>query len=100
MIPYKVGKLAPNSTHSTSGLVKYVPDRGYFRAIPSQTEEKFVTSPPPSIVERFSQRWRFFALVGMGDDSCRLKGTPSSVRCGARFHIYFYLIETLAVGVD
>ena len=36
MIPYMVGKLAPNSTHFTRGLVKYVPGRGYFRAVSSQ----------------------------------------------------------------
>ena len=48
-----VGKFAPNSPHSTRGLVKYVPTRGYFRAVPSQNEDKFVTSPPPPpIVER------------------------------------------------
>ena len=47
MIPYMVGKLAPNPTHSTRGLVKYVPGRGYFRAVPSQNGDKIVTSPPP-----------------------------------------------------
>ena len=52
------------------------------------------------VVGRESQRWRFFVLVGMGDDSCGLKGTPSSVRCGVRFYIFFHLIETLAVGVN
>ena len=52
MIPYTVGKLTPNSTHSTRELVKYVPGRGYFRAIPSQNGGIIVTSPPPSIVER------------------------------------------------
>ena len=51
MIPYMVSKLAPNSTHFTRGLVKQVPGRGYFRAVPSQNGDKFVTSPPP-IVER------------------------------------------------
>ena len=29
------------------GLVKYVPDRGYFRDVPSQNGDKYVTSPPP-----------------------------------------------------
>ena len=48
MISYMVGKLAPSSTHSTKGLVKYVPGRGYFRAVPSQNGDKYVTSPPPS----------------------------------------------------
>ena len=52
MIPYMVGKLTPNSTHSTGGLVKYVPAWDYFRAIPSQNEDKIVTSPAPSIVEQ------------------------------------------------
>ena len=49
-----VGKLAPNSLHLTRGLVNYVPDRGYFRAVPSQNGDKLVTSqpPPPPIVER------------------------------------------------
>ena len=47
MIPYMVGKLAPNSSHLTGGLVKSVPGRGYFRAVPSQNGDKYVTSPPP-----------------------------------------------------
>ena len=48
-----VGKLAPNSTHFTRGLVKYIPGRGYFGAVPSQNGDKFVTSSsPPPIVER------------------------------------------------
>ena len=47
MIPYMVGKLAPNSSHLTRGLVKYVPGRGYFRAVPSQNGDKYVTSPAP-----------------------------------------------------
>ena len=53
MILYIVGKLAPKSSHLTRGLVKYVLGRGYFRAVPTQNGEKFVTSPsPPPIVER------------------------------------------------
>ena len=52
MIPYMVGKLAPNSSHLTKGLVKYVPGRGYFRAVSSKNGDNFVTSPPPPIVER------------------------------------------------
>ena len=51
MIPYMVGKLAPNSSHLTRRLVKYVPGRDYFRAVPSQNGEKYVTSPPPPIVD-------------------------------------------------
>ena len=49
MIPYMVGKLAPNSSHLTRRLVKYVSGRGYFRAVPSQNGDKYVTSPPPLI---------------------------------------------------
>ena len=56
MIPYMVGKLTPNSTHSTRGLVKNVPSRGYFRAIPSQNGGQNCSSPPPSIIEQVSPR--------------------------------------------
>ena len=53
MISYMIGKLVPNSSHSTRGLVKYVPGRGYFRAVSSQNGDTIVTSPPPPpIVER------------------------------------------------
>ena len=45
--PHMVGKLAPNSTHFTRGLVEYIPDRGSFRAVPSQNGDNFFTSPPP-----------------------------------------------------
>ena len=47
MLPYMVGKLAPNSSHLTRGLVKYVPGMGYFRPVSYQNGDKFVTSPPP-----------------------------------------------------
>ena len=51
MISYMIGKLAPNSSHLTRGLVKSVPGRGCFRAVPSQHGDKYVTSLPTSIVE-------------------------------------------------
>ena len=47
MIPYMVGKLAPNSSHLTRGLVKYIPDRGYFRAVSYRNGDKFVSSLHP-----------------------------------------------------
>ena len=47
MIPYMVGKLAPNSSHLTRGFVKHVSGRDYFCAVPSQNGDKYVTSPPP-----------------------------------------------------
>ena len=37
----------PESIAFDWGLVKYVPGRGYFRAVPSQNGDKFVTPPPP-----------------------------------------------------
>ena len=44
---------APNSSHLTRELVKYVSSRGYFRTVPSQNGNKNVTSPPPPpIAER------------------------------------------------
>ena len=46
MIPYIVNKLAPNSSHLTKGLVKYVPGRSCFRAVSSENGDKFVTSTP------------------------------------------------------
>ena len=48
MIPYMVGRFALNSSHLTRELVKYVPGKGYFHAVPSQNGDKYVTSPPPS----------------------------------------------------
>ena len=57
MILYMGGKLAPNSPHFTRGLVKYVPGRGYFRAVPSQNEDKLATSPTPPIVERLGYQF-------------------------------------------
>ena len=54
MTLYMIGKLTPNSPHFTRGLVKYVPGRGYFRAVFSQNGDKFATSPTPPIVERLS----------------------------------------------
>ena len=47
MIPYMFGKLAPSSTYSTGGLVKYIPGRSYFRAVFSQNGDKIVTPLPP-----------------------------------------------------
>ena len=55
MIPYMVGKLAPNSSHFNR--VKSVPGRGYFRAVPTQNgENMFHPLPPPPIVELVQNR--------------------------------------------
>ena len=53
MIPYMV-ELDLILTHFNRGLVKNVPGRGYFRAVPSQNGDKCVTSLPPSDVERLA----------------------------------------------
>ena len=63
MIPYMIGKIAPNSSHLTRGLVKCVPSRDYFRAVPSENGDKFVTSPPLPIVERVDSLQRHGATV-------------------------------------
>ena len=55
MIPYMDGKLVPNPTHYTRGLVNYVPGRSYFGVVPSQNGDKFVIFSPPSIVERVGE---------------------------------------------
>ena len=63
MIFYMVGKLAVNPTQFTRGLVKYVPGRGYFRAVPFQNGDKFATSPTPPIVERLENRTRQSKII-------------------------------------
>ena len=53
-----VGKLAPNSSQMTRGLVTYVLGRGYFRAVSSQNGDKFVTfSPPPQSLNGSPPSW-------------------------------------------
>ena len=47
MIPYMVVKLAPTSTHFNRGLVKYIPGRGYFRAVSSKTGTNLLHPRPP-----------------------------------------------------
>ena len=60
MIAYMVGELAPDSTHSTRGLVKYVPGRSYFCAVPSQNGDKkcYIPAPPQSLLNRSCARNR------------------------------------------
>ena len=52
MIPYMVGKLAPNSTHFTRVLVKEVSGGVYLRAAPPPKRGQNCDIPPPPIVER------------------------------------------------
>ena len=58
-------QVALNSTHFTRGLVKYIPGRGYFRAVPFQNEDTFATFPTPPIVERPGTRriWYHLAVL-------------------------------------
>ena len=72
MIPYMVGKLAPNVTRFTRGLVKKVPGRGYFRAVPSQNRDKFVRSRPPQSLKNdstvFKNQSRLRRLINISRD--------------------------------
>ena len=74
MIPDMVDKLAPNSTHFTRGLDKYIPSRGYFRVVPSQNGDKVVTPrpPPPPIVGRV-----FFSDPGLESRQASSRGRES-----------------------
>ena len=42
----------PELNSFITGLVKYIPGRDYFGAVPSQNRDKFETSPTPLIVEQ------------------------------------------------
>ena len=88
MIPYMVGKLAPNSTHSIRGLVKYVLDRGHFRAVPSQNGDTFVTSPPP-IVERDHNKEKADGISMLG-----IKGGLRRSRGGGRGGVYLFVLSS------
>ena len=106
MILYMVRKLAPNSSHFTRGLVKYIPGRGYFRAVSSPNGDKFVTSPPhPPIVERL--REDACTSSAMGRTPCTwayvhptLRRTPL-LHCGVPSHpSYTAAHPLLALGCD
>ena len=76
MIPYMVGKLAPNSSHLIRGLVKYVPGRSYFCAVSSKNGDIFVTSPPPQSLNGF-----FREMYGVAENACcRSTMSESDVR--------------------
>ena len=75
MIPYMVRKLAPNSSHLTRGLVKSVPGRGYFRDVPSQNGDKYVTSHPPPIVELVRHSYSHDKSVFSGTAKNQRSGT-------------------------
>ena len=47
MIPYMVGMLASNITHFTRGLIKYVPGKRLFRAVPLNSETNLGYLPFP-----------------------------------------------------
>ena len=65
-----VGKLALNLTQFTTGLVKYVPGRGFFRAVSFQNGDKFATSPTPPIVERLSLTVLIFHAISGERGNC------------------------------
>ena len=89
MIPYMVGKLAPNSSHLTRGLVKYVLGRGYFRAVFSKNGDKFVTSPPPpqSLNGSLTTDTAFFTGNRLG---CACRGKTRVMR---KYFSYYHIIH-------
>ena len=58
MIPYIIGKLAPNSSLSPKGGSNMSPDRAIYVAFPPKTGKMLHPRPPPSIVERVSSQLR------------------------------------------
>ena len=83
-----VGKLAPNSSHLTRGLVKSVPGRGFFRAVPSENGDKYVTYPTPpqslnlSIVELTSDQDHILSHAKTGEYSPEEGSINGVVRFG------------------
>ena len=69
--------LAPNLTHFTKGLVKYVPCRGLFSCLPLSKRELICGIPPP-IVERLGAG--AVAHEGAGDGA--VEGTGSRAGAG------------------
>ena len=64
MIPYMVGKLAPNSSHLTRGLVKYIPGRGYSVPFPPKTGTNLLhPRPPQSLNESTARKKRALVLL-------------------------------------
>ena len=98
MIPYMVGKLAPNSSHLTRGLVKYVPDRAKFVPFPAKTGTNLLhPRPPQSFIDRKIKtpgfRWRMSRL-------------PSSYTRNTSMFIFFFfslyrlLIPSIIMKID
>ena len=100
-----VRKLAQNSSHLTRGLVKSVPGRGYFRAVPSQNRDKYVTSPPSPIVElvykiNHATPFNFFTTIHVGSsiqprhsNSSRLQMLQMIIYLGSRHQ---YVVDILS----
>ena len=81
MIPYMAGKLAPNSSRLTRGIVKRVPGRDYFRAIPSQTGTNMLHPRPPLIVELVNIRTRYM----LENSQQRSRQAQASIRYASKF---------------
>ena len=91
MILHIVDKLAPNSSHLTTGLVNYVPGRGCFRAVSSQNGDKIVTSPPPPpIVGRLLRGLQATHISTLNSMFARL-GTDYKTRN----ELFFAILEAL-----
>ena len=98
MIPYMVCKLAPTSSYLTRGLVKCVPGRRYFRAVSSLKGDKFVTSPPPPIVERLSGP--ALALVLHLPVMCGSRTPGLEFRCRIVSREEGYCVSWVPLGVE
>ena len=71
----------PELTAFDQGFGQYVPGRGYFRVVSSQNGDKFVTSPPASIVER------------VGTLACKVAHSLSSYLPGMYGHHIIILVS-------
>ena len=81
MIPYMVGKLVPNPTYYTRGLVKYVPGRGYLGAVPSQTGTNLLHPlPPQSLNGSIGNRLLYYYWVGLRPPSVNVNNTQQTHR--------------------
>ena len=75
-----------------STLVKYVPGRGYFGAVPSQNGSKLDTSPPPSIVERVPQ---FNGVAERGIFMIKSTGKVALIQAKCMFSVGIPLSDSL-----
>ena len=82
MIPYMVGKLAPNSSHLTKGLVNMSPIEAIFVPFPPTTGKNMLHPLPPQSLNLstvVNSVLYVKALVVLIVFSCRLKTTTTKI---------------------